>query len=34
MGTCNVSGLCSEHKQKEVGELLKVNSIDVAYQVS
>ncbi len=29
VGTWNVSGLCSEHKQKEVGELLKVNNIDV-----
>ena len=29
MGTWNFSGLCSECKQKEVGELLKVNNIDV-----
>ena len=29
MGTWNVLGLCSEHKQNEVGELLKVNNIDV-----
>ena len=29
MGTWNLSGLCSERKQKEVGELLKVNNIDV-----
>ena len=28
-GTWNFSGLCSEHKQKEVDELLKVNNIDV-----
>ena len=25
----NVSELCSEHKQKEVGEMLQVNEIDV-----
>ena len=29
VGTWNFSGLCSERKQKEVGELLKVNNIDV-----
>ena len=29
VGTWNFSGLSSEHKQKEVGELLKVNNIDV-----
>ena len=29
VGTWNLSGLCSEHKQKEVSELLKVNNIDV-----
>ena len=29
VGTWNLSGLCSERKQKEVGELLKVNNIDV-----
>ena len=27
VGTWNFSGLCSEHKQKEVGELLKVKLI-------
>ena len=29
MGTWNFSGLCSERKQKEVGELLQVNHIHV-----
>ena len=29
MGTWNVSGLCSECKQTEVGELLQVNNIDI-----
>ena len=29
VGTWNLSGLCSECKQKELGELLKVNNIDV-----
>ena len=29
VGTWNFSGLCSERKQKEVGELLQVNNIDV-----
>ena len=29
VGTWNFSGLCSEHKQKEVGELLQVNKIDI-----
>ena len=29
MGTWNFSGLCSERKQKEVGEVLQVNNIDV-----
>ena len=29
VGTWNFSGLCSEHKRKEVGELLKVNNINV-----
>ena len=28
VGTWNFSGLCSERKQKEVGEVLKVNNID------
>ena len=30
VGTWNFLGLCSERKQMEVGELLKVNNIDVA----
>ena len=29
MGTWDFSGLCSERKQKEVGELLWVNKIDI-----
>ena len=29
VGMLNFSGLCSECKQKEVGELLKVNKIDI-----
>ena len=29
VGMWNFSGLCSEHKQKEVGELLQVNKIDI-----
>ena len=29
MGTWSVSGLCSERKQKEIGELLQVNNIDI-----
>ena len=28
LATWNVSGLCSERKQKEIGELLACNSID------
>ena len=33
-GTWNFSGLGSEHKQKEVGELLANNNIDVVYSWS
>ena len=29
VGTWNFSGLCSQHKQKEVGELLQVYKIDI-----
>ena len=29
LATWNVSGLCSEHKQKEIADLLPCNSIDV-----
>ena len=29
LATWNVSGLCSEHKQKEIAHLLACNSIDI-----
>ena len=29
VSSCNFSGLCSEHKQKEVGELLAKHNLDV-----